>query len=200
MSNSSYTNSRYEDTQKKIIFSKPTFTPDEEILKRTNSSDDKKNKEWSPLVDYNTDKRPVTTVFDVSAYILNKVGTITTMKLQKLVYYCQAWSLVWDDEPLFSEPIEAWANGPVVKQLFAYHRGMYQLSAVHIGNPDLLNKEQKDTVDAILEYYGTKKSQDLIDLTHMEEPWKNARGNLSILDRGNREITLENMANYYSSL
>lgn len=25
------------------------------------------------------------------------------MKLQKLCYYAQAWSLVWDDAPLFAE-------------------------------------------------------------------------------------------------
>ena len=34
----------------------------------------------------------------------------TSWKLQKLVYYCQAWSLVWDEEPLFEARIEAWAN------------------------------------------------------------------------------------------
>ena len=32
---------------------------------------------------------------DVAAYILKKLGPMTAMKLQKLVYYCQAWSLVW---------------------------------------------------------------------------------------------------------
>mgnify|MGYP001247259517 CR=1 FL=1 len=38
-------------------------------------------------------------VFDVASYILQKQGPMTTMKLQKLVYYCQAWSLVWNEEP-----------------------------------------------------------------------------------------------------
>jgi hypothetical protein len=42
-------------------------------------------------------------VFDVAAYIVNKLGIISTMKLQKLVYYAQAWSLVWDEQPLFQE-------------------------------------------------------------------------------------------------
>ena len=42
-------------------------------------------------------------VFDVAKYILEKLGTLSTMKLQKLCYYCQAWSLVWDDTPLFDE-------------------------------------------------------------------------------------------------
>ena len=41
---------------------------------------------------------PQIQVFDVAAYILEKIGSMTTMKLQKLVYYSQAWSLVWDGE------------------------------------------------------------------------------------------------------
>ncbi|RJP86753.1 MAG: DUF4065 domain-containing protein [Desulfobacteraceae bacterium] len=125
---------------------------------------------------------------------------MTTMKLQKLVYYCQAWSLVWDERPLFKEEIEAWANGPVVKELFAYHRGMFQVSSISIGNPDLLNNEQKDTIDAVIEYYGDKPSQWLIDLTHMEDPWKKTRTGLPISVRSDRVIALEDMAEYYSSL
>ena len=57
-------------------------------------------------------------VSDVAQYILSKKGSMPVMKLQKLVYYCQAWSLVWDDAPLFSESIEAWANSPVCRILF----------------------------------------------------------------------------------
>ena len=45
------------------------------------------------------------------------------MKLQKLVYYCQAWSLAWDDKPLFDEDFEAWANHPVCPELFKHHKG-----------------------------------------------------------------------------
>ena len=139
-------------------------------------------------------------VFDVAAYILARMETMTTMKLQKLVYYSQAWSLVWDEKPLFEEAIEAWANGPVVRDLFDYHRGMYEISAIPIGNPRLLNQEQQDTVDAVLEYYGDKPAQWLIELTHMEDPWVQARKGLPRLERGNRVISLDAMADYYSSL
>ncbi len=139
-------------------------------------------------------------VFDVAAYILKKMGPMTTMKLQKLVYYCQAWSLVWDEAPLFKEPIEAWANGPVVKDLFSYHRGIYQISSIPIGNPDLLTQPQNETIDAVLEFYGDKSSQWLIELTHMEEPWKKTREGLPNMARSNRVIKLDDMAEYYSSL
>ena len=139
-------------------------------------------------------------VIDVAAYILQRTGSMTTMKLQKLVYYSQAWSLVWDEEPLFEENIEAWANGPVGRELFDYHRGMYEISAMPIGNPRLLNQEQQETIDAVLEYYGDKSAQWLIELTHMEDPWKQARKGLPPLERGNRVMSLDTIADYYSSL
>jgi uncharacterized phage-associated protein len=59
--------------------------------------------------------KPVS-VFDVAAYILEKQPKkhpITAWKLQKLIYYCQAWSLVWDEQSIFKEKILAWANGPI---------------------------------------------------------------------------------------
>lgn len=53
------------------------------------------------------------TVFDVAQYILERLGQTTAIKLEKLVYYAQAWHLVWEDTPLFASRIEAWANGSV---------------------------------------------------------------------------------------
>ena len=40
------------------------------------------------------------TIFDVASYILSKQGPMTTMKLEKLCYYAQAWSLVWDEDAI----------------------------------------------------------------------------------------------------
>ena len=53
-----------------------------------------------------------TTVFDIAKYILHQRGRMSTMKLQKLCYYAQAWSLVWDDTPLFDEDFSAWRKRP----------------------------------------------------------------------------------------
>ena len=68
------------------------------------------------------------TVFDVAVYILRKTGPISAMKLQKLVYYSQAWSLAWDESPLFINKIQAWTSGPVVRELYDVHRGMFTVS------------------------------------------------------------------------
>ena len=61
-------------------------------------------------------------VFDVAEYILDKLQTTTAMKLEKLSYYCQPWSLAWDDKPLFEEDFQALESGPVFPELFDRHK------------------------------------------------------------------------------
>ena len=139
-------------------------------------------------------------VFDVAAYILQQQGAMTTWKLQKLVYYSQAWSLVWDDDALFSEEIEAWANGPVVRELYDAHRRMYRMSCLRKGNPDVLTRDQRETVDSVLSFYGDKSPQWLSDLTHMEEPWQSARRGVPEDERGDTIIPKQDLAEYYGSL
>ncbi len=140
-------------------------------------------------------------VFDVAKYILQKTGPISAMKLQKLVYYSQAWSLVWDDKPLFDEGIEAWAMGPVVPDLYQVHKGAFAVNeSMFIGNIGTISKEGMETIDVIIKEYGSKSSQWLSDLTHEEAPWKNARLGLDPGERGCSEITKAAMAEYYSSL
>ena len=137
---------------------------------------------------------------DVAAYILKKCRPMSAMKLQKLVFYSQAWHLVWDEEPLFKERIEAWANGPVVRELYAVHRGKFTVSSWPKGDPKRLTKDQKESVDAILRHYGNKSAFWLSEATHREAPWRDARGDLGAGDHGHREITPAAMAEYYGSL
>ena len=144
------------------------------------------------------------TIFDVAKYILSQKGTMSTMKLQKLCYYSQAWALVWDDKPLFNEDFQAWANGPVCKELFTKHQGSYAVNAssdcVKTGDINILSKENKETIDMVLEHYGDKNAQWLSTLTHMEDPWKEARKGLPDGAPCSDIITKESMAMYYGSL
>ena len=141
-------------------------------------------------------------VFDVAQYILQKKGKMTAMKLQKLVYYAQAWSLVWDEEPLFSDAIEAWANGPVVPTLYQHHCGEFTVNqqTFEQGDGDNLTEVQKETIDQVLEFYGPKSSHWLSNLTHQESPWIQARSGLSPGERGSNEIKISSLFEYYDSL
>ena len=141
-------------------------------------------------------------VNDVAQYILDILGKLSTWKLQKLCYYSQAWSLVWDDEPLFEQPIEAWANGPVAPWLYNIHRGRFYVSSIEGADAAKLNGNQRETIDAVLATYGDKSPQWLSELTHIEAPWLNARhrAGLAIGERGHSEILLDDMSEYYGGL
>lgn len=132
---------------------------------------------------------------DVAQFLLEKLGPMTTMKLQKLVYYSQVWSVVWDDDRLFPEPIEAWKNGPVVRSLWESVRGQFRVSSLPKADVNRLTERQRETVAAVSKAYGEKDAQWLSDLTHMESPWKNAYAQAQ-----NTEISLEDISEYYSTI
>jgi len=141
------------------------------------------------------------TVHDVAAYILRRRGSMSSMKLQKLVYYAQAWNLVWDDVPLFPEEIQAWANGPVVYELFDVHRGNFTVSSPWPrGDINNLTTAERETIDAVLRDYGELSGRQLSVLTHREAPWREARQGMGPTDRSTREISHEAMADFYGAI
>lgn len=97
------------------------------------------------------------------------------MKLQKLCYYSQAWTLVWDNEELFSEDFLRWDNGPICKELFDVHEGMFLVnsSIIDCGNlsKDEFSSEQLRNIDKIIEGYGCYAGQDLAVMVCREAPW-----------------------------
>ena len=138
-------------------------------------------------------------VFDVAKYILEQMGEMTAMKLQKLVYYSQAWTLVWDEQPLFLEKIEAWANGAVIPALYDVHRGMFGINANAIPQGDIssLTQHQKDNIDKVLGFYSKYTAQQLSDINHQEDPWVYARVGLQPLERSHNEITRDAIYEYH---
>ena len=143
------------------------------------------------------------TILDVARYILDKKGKMTTMKLQKLCYYAQAWSLVWD-KPLFNEDFQAWTNGPVCRELYDYHSGKFNISVCDIpkyeASKEVLSNKQKMNIDSVLETYGDKDPQWLSTLTHLEKPWNEARNGIPDGYNCVNVITKESMKSYYGSL
>lgn len=101
---------------------------------------------------------------------------------------------------MFDNRIEAWANGPVVRDLYEEHKGQFEMSEWPKGDAFCLTAEQQQTVDSVLAFYGDKSVQWLSDLTHREQPWADARQGLSDSERGEKEITIAAMSEYYSGL
>lgn len=141
-------------------------------------------------------------VLDVAKYVIDRCGAITTMKLQKIVYYCQAWSLAWDDKPLFDEDFQAWANGPVCPDLFDKHRHLFEVSEelFHDREEYPFDEDQRETMDAVIRDLKNKSPQWLSDLTHSEDPWINARKGFNRGERCQVVISKEDMQQYYGGL
>lgn len=195
------TDSKNIDKDYKNILTVPTISEYETSL--TNSNQDSAHL-FSPVntINVSGEFSILISVFDVASYILLSLGKMTTMKLHKLLYYTQAWNLVWEEKPLFKEKIEAWANGPVIRELFNFHKGMYEIEAsdITLGNISKIPESYIENIDSVLSFYGNKSAQWLIDQTHFETPWRNARIGLTPNERGGNEISLEDMMEYYSSL
>ncbi|MBR1631348.1 MAG: DUF4065 domain-containing protein [Paludibacteraceae bacterium] len=141
-------------------------------------------------------------VFDVAKYILHIKGKMSTWKLQKLCYYCQAWHLAWTGEELFPEDFQAWRNGPVCQELFNEHRGHFFVDENEIGKGDAgnLKENEIESVITVLNDYGEMEPYELREQTHGEQPWIIARGDLPESAPSNAIITKESMGEYYGGL
>jgi uncharacterized phage-associated protein len=142
------------------------------------------------------------TAHDVAAYILRKQGPMDTWKLQKLLYYCQAWHLVWEGKPLFEEKIEAWSNGPVIWDIYDAHRGKFSVSQWPEGRIGNLTASERSSIDVVLRHYGRLTGFTLRERTHAEQPWRVARERSGALpgQRSDAEITRDDMYDFYGSL
>lgn len=145
--------------------------------------------------------RPVS-ARDVALYILETEGQMGTMKLQKLVFYSQAYSLVWFDEPIFHEDVEAWIHGPVIRGLWRLHRSLFSFSADELkakapdADSSLLTPTNKRVIRSILKSVGALSGLDLRDRTHDEAPWIDAFDKTELYH--DTVITREAMKQYYS--
>ena len=144
--------------------------------------------------------------------------TICPLKLQKILYYIQAWHLVYFDDDIYDglEP-EAWVNGPVYRDVYNVYRdtGIYDMLGLSVLNIDVnnlenevrskkdqlgLNDNQNDYLDSIYSHYGSMSHDRLVYLTHSEKPWNTARVGVSPIEYSKEKISIEVMKEYYKSL
>lgn len=140
-------------------------------------------------------------VIAVAEHVLKRLGSSSTMKLQKIVYYSQAYHLVRYDQPLFSERIEAWRNGPVVRDLYDLHAHEFVISDGYFG-ADLtgqLQEHEVAAIDHVVNVLGKRTGKELSELTHSEAPWRNARGDIPPHWSSSSLISIEAIKNYYGS-
>lgn len=142
--------------------------------------------------------------YDIANYLLSKCREagepITNLKLQKLLYYAQAWHLVLFNKELFCEDFQAWVHGPVL--LSQYHRfkdNQWRPIMDEVDKPSLTKAEEK-FLDKIIEVFGCETPIALEQMTHNELPWIEARANLPAHKPSNAKIKKATMKSYYKAL
>ena len=138
------------------------------------------------------------TVHDVAAALLQRMGSMSAMKLEKLVYYCQSWHLARHHDSLFPEGIEAWREGPVVPELYQRHRRQYTIATWPLGTPAHLTASESATVNWVIDKYGEFSPVELSRMTHNELPWRVARGALPAEANSREPIRPEIIEMFYS--
>jgi uncharacterized phage-associated protein len=120
---------------------------------------------------------------DVAREIRRLVPDVGDVKLHKLLYYCQGWHLSWLGTPMFAEPIEAWANGPVIADLWRDEKHGRPCPAERP-----LDESALGTLHFVLSRYGRLSGRELIHLTHGEDPWIEVSERFDAGDWFNQEI------------
>lgn len=142
------------------------------------------------------------TAMQVAAYFLSKVDDelgegITNLKMQKLVYYAQAYHLAIFGIPLFGEEIQAWQHGPVVPDLYhkfkSFDSGPIDANDYLSDINQTLPEEVKEFLDEVYEQFAQFSAWRLADMTHAEDPWKEAISNRDHV------ISHESMRNFYKA-
>ena len=149
----------------------------------------------------------------VICYFDNLGIPITPLKLQKVLYYVQAWHLVFfEGNPLFKDEPEAWVNGPVYRRIYnKFKKQWFEDASLSICAKDQaeakmhrilqsleLDNDQEEYLFAVLQKYGTLEAKRLVYLTHAEDPWNLAREGYGPFDRCEKRISHESMLKYYS--
>jgi uncharacterized phage-associated protein len=127
---------------------------------------------------------------------------LPSLRLNRLLYYCQGWYLAAHDRTLFPERLEAWATGPVVPVVFEALRARdwQPIPAEDLPSPEGLAAEEQEHIGRIWEAYKDYTGGTLSALARDEEPWRQARNGTSVAQRSDAEITVEALRGFFSAL
>ncbi len=150
----------------------------------------------------------------ITHYINEKGDNVSPKKLQKLLYYVEAWNMVHLGTPLINEDFEAWVHGPVLPSVYRQLKefGFNNLRVINeeedaaekeiaeIIKNNQLNEDQLSVVYSVLDKYGSMSAFELEILTHNESPWLEARAGIPPHISCNAIIPKQKMKSFYASL
>ena len=141
-------------------------------------------------------------------YLLQKGKSITPLSLQKMLYYAQGICLALSGRELFREDCQAWAHGPVYKNVYeafrSFGREPIDGTRFYIGREDCpgpgeLSEREKKVLDLVAESLGSYSGKTLEKVTHEETPWREARKGCKPSQRSSAVITKASVRTYFAA-
>lgn len=156
-------------------------------------------------------KSSIAKIDDVCDYVIQRMASaeddLSLLKLQKLLFYIQAWYLALKGVPLFAGRFQAWVHGPVSREIYdRFSRSKMLYSSLDSDDvrdnfdASVLPAAVRTHIKDVLDVYGKYTGNQLEELSHSEKPWKAARGNCKPSERCETEIDEKIMAKFYKPL
>lgn len=152
----------------------------------------------------------MTDALNVARYIIKNYykyhkNDLDSVKLEELVYYSQAWTLSFTNEPLFRNRIQAGINGPICPDLYKVcnrHNEVSKNSLLDKSNynQNVFTNSQKIIMDNVIRYYGNHSSWYLVLLSCKELPWLLTKDGIPRDKPCKKTISMNVMRNYYKSM
>ena len=138
---------------------------------------------------------------DIAAYVVKRChelkSAVSNLKLQKLLYFIQAYFLMVDGKPCFEDKIEAWSFGPVVPSVYQVYKYYCAGSIPYFGDEKIGNISYPDRqkIDAIINVFSGRSANELVEITHRQSPWREA-----YVPYQNNEITIQSIREYFDGI
>ena len=143
-------------------------------------------------------------IMEAAIYIVRSSYEITNLSLQKILYFVQACSLIFEKKSIFNSQCEAWIHGPVYPEIYEKFKefGRNQIEYLNdcSGNWNLLCDDELAVIDKVLKVFGIYNGKFLEELTHKEMPWINARSGYKDDQICNEVISLESITAYFEGV
>lgn len=151
-------------------------------------------------------------VLDVCYYNImysnDKDYGVSNLKLQKLLYFIQAWFLINIGNPCFHEKLRACNFGVIVPEAYQefgcygsmdipsvkrrFEDGNWKLYSIDYAK-NLIHTKDKKLINQVIDKFAEYSATDLLNLIHNQKPWIDA------YHSSNNEITSEVLLDYFKS-
>ena len=138
----------------------------------------------------------------VAMYLFYRCEDITPLMLQKALYYIQGFSYAFLQEFPFREECEAWAQGPMFKEVYMRYKDYrYDPGAVKDDfDVSVFTAGERAVFDSVINYFCCYSGKVLERITQNEAPWLAARGRLPLSAYSEEVMDRQTLGDYFQEV